>query len=80
MDRVFHFSDFHITPSLGDPKTNEAFSLLLDSLQPYSEGTNYIVYTGDVIDALYINRQPETKRVEAEKECYTLAIKNFKLS
>lgn len=77
MDRVFHFSDFHISPSSGEPKENVAFSLLLNSLKKYSSGDNYIVYTGDVIDAPYVTSKPEAERNKAEKESYSLAIKYF---
>jgi len=53
MERVFHFSDFHISPEIGEPSKNSHFQLLLSSLSPYCNSQNYIVYTGDVILYLF---------------------------
>ena len=79
MERVFHFSDFHISPEIGEPNKNSHFQLLLSSLSPYSNSQNYIVYTGDVIDASYVSKMvSEDEKFRAEQDSFTLAVQYFK--
>ena len=78
MQRLFHFSDFHISLNSGMPAENRNFQALLTELGEFkcSDASNYIAFSGDVIDNGYISKQADPNK--ARKECYELAIDYFR--
>lgn len=78
MDRLFHFSDFHITLNSGEPNYNTSFQVLLSTLKGFQNKnfTNYIAFTGDVVDGEYILKQPNPE--ETRIKCFQLAEKYFR--
>ena len=72
MQRLFHFSDFHISLNSGMPAENRNFQALLTELGEFkcSDASNYIAFSGDVIDNGYISKQADPNK--ARKECLSL--------
>lgn len=78
MQRLFHFSDFHISLNSGTPAENRSFQVLLTELRAFkcSDASNYIAFAGDVIDNGYISKQADP--IKSRNECYELAIHYFR--
>ena len=79
--RIFHFSDFHINDTCGDPKENPLFKALIQSINDNFSmepgDSNYLVYTGDIIDARRFSYDSDEQYSERIKRNYNLAKSYF---
>lgn len=67
MERILHLSDFHLTPAFPKPEDNKVIQALLENLRQRALTIDYVIFTGDLIDARYINMDSRVFGLPEEK-------------